>query len=87
MSQCCCLLLTAAKAEATYIEKKVSHALEMFVEGSQNIGSLDGAVWCLGELSVALEHGGGVSPAHLLQVVKTAGTPLSIPPAAKQDRV
>lgn len=57
---------------AAYIEEKVSHAIEFAVEGSQDFGLLDGAVRCMGQLSVALEHGSGVVPAHLLQVVKTS---------------
>lgn len=67
---------------AAYIEEKVSHAIEFVVKGSQDFGLLDGAVWCMSQLFVTLEHGSGVTPAHLLQVVKIPWAPVIIPSAS-----
>lgn len=56
--------------KAAYIEE-VSHEFQRVVEGSQDFGLLDRAVWSMSQLFVALKHGCRVTPAHLLQVVET----------------
>lgn len=57
--------------KTAYIEEEVSHVLQRVVEGSQDFGLLDRAVWSMSQLFVALKHGCRVTPAHLLQVVET----------------
>lgn len=60
---------------AAYIVEEV---FQWVVEGSKDFGFLDRAVWSVSQHLVALEHGCWVTPAHLLQVVETSRTPLTI---------
>lgn len=53
------------------------HPVQRVVEGNQDYGLLDT------QLSVALEHGRRVAPAHLLQVVETSRAPPPISPGGK----
>lgn len=68
---------------AAYSGEELFHAIQWAVEGSQDFGLLDGAVWSVSQLSVALEHRCWVTPAHLLQVVETSRTPVTISPGGQ----
>lgn len=56
----------------------MEEVFQWVVEGSKDFGFLDRAVWSVSQHLVALEHGCWVTPAHLLQVVETSRTPLTI---------
>lgn len=56
---------------AAYVDKEVVHVFQWLVEGSQDFGLLERDVKSFNQLFVALEHGRRVTPADLLQMVKT----------------
>lgn len=57
---------------AAYSGEEDLHAIQWGVEGSQDLGFLNRAVWIVSQQPIALEHACRVIPAHLLQMVETS---------------